>query len=745
MRPYAWVAGAALGTIAFTAFWATPPASHAQTPRSDSKVCANCHADVWQTYRRTGMAQSFYRPTAENTVEDYTNKNTYYHQASDTYFQMIQRGDRYFQRQYQIGFDGNPTAGVEKEVDYVLGSGHHVRTYLHRTPGNTLVQLPLAWYAEKGGYWAMNPGYDHPDHQGFLRSVTYDCMFCHNGYPEIPDNVTSRSTPMFSSVPEGIDCQRCHGNGDKHVALASSSASRPEEIRNAIVNPSRLTPERQMEGCLQCHLETTSSPLPASIVRYERQPFSYQPGEPLANFMLHFDRGKGAEDRFEITGSAYRLLKSLCFQKSNGALSCTTCHNPHDIPRGEEASQRYTAVCRQCHGEAFNKEVSAGKHTASADCVGCHMPKRRANDVVRAVMTDHYIQRRKPAGDLLADIPEPRPADYRGPVVLYYPRFLPKPEDELYLAIAQVSQSSNLTEGLTQLSAAIKKFQPGRAEYYLQLGDAHRTAGKFPEAVAAYEEAVRREPESNAALERLALCLPLVNQAPRAESLLKQVLERLPGAAPTWVQLGLVELQEGKNTDAITAFEKAMQLDPDLPDAFNLAGAVWFEAGDSPRGEAALRNAIRIQPNYAQAHNNLGNLLSESGRFDEAKYHFEAALRIKEDYTGARYNYALALTRARRVDEAQGQIEALLRSDPRSAEAHEFLGNLLGAKGQTTRAIAEYREALHLVPNFSRASLDLGTILVNSGNTNEALPYLRTAAQSADTKEEALKLLQKLQ
>jgi hypothetical protein len=76
------------------------------------------------------MAQSFYRPTPENTVEDYTDKNTYYHQASDTYFAMIQRGGRYFQRQYQIGFDGESTPAVEKAIDFVLGSGHHVRTYL---------------------------------------------------------------------------------------------------------------------------------------------------------------------------------------------------------------------------------------------------------------------------------------------------------------------------------------------------------------------------------------------------------------------------------------------------------------------------------------------------------------------------------------------------------------------------------------------------------------------------------------
>ena len=440
--------------------------------------------------------------------------------------------------------------------------------------------------------------------------------------------------------------------------------------------------------------------------------------------MLHFDKGSG--DRFEITGSAYRLRKSQCFLKSNGALSCTTCHNPHDVQHGEDATQRFTAVCRQCHGASLNQLVSAGKHTASTDCVGCHMPKRRAQDVVHTVMTDHYIQRFKPAGDLLAEIAEPRQTEataYRGPVSLYYPRALPKPDGALCLAIAQVTQGSNLTEGLAQLSAAIDKFKPVRAEYYLQWGDALRSSGRLQEALAAYEEAVRREPESVVAMERLALCLPLLKQDARAEAILKQVLEHTPAAALDWIQLGLVQLGEGKTSDALLAFEKAMQLDPDLPDGYNTAGAVWFETGDSVKGEAALREAIRIQPNYAQAHSNLGNLLSAAGRFDEARYHFESALRIKEDYTGAQYNYALALTRVRRFDEAQAQVEALLRTDPRSAEAHDFLGNLLGAKGQADRAIAEYREALRLAPGFNRASLDLGTALANSGDVDGSLPY----------------------
>ena len=603
------------------------------------------------------MARSFYHPAPDNTVEDYARKNTFYHEASDTHFEMIHvpanhgpggRGDRYFQRQSTIDFDSKQTNVVEHEIDFVLGSGNHARTYLHRTARGTLVELPLGWYAENGGTWAMNPGYDRPDHQGFQRNITYDCMFCHNGYPEIPPGDTGpRSAPIFSSVPEGIDCQRCHGDGEKHVALARRRGTPINEVRGSIVNPSRLTTERQMEVCMQCHLETTSSPLPASIVRYERGPFSYRPGQPLTDFILHFDHapGTGHGDKFEITGSVYRLRQSECFRKSNsarnGAMTCTTCHNPHDALRGDDAARHYTSVCRQCHGAALNRLVSAGAHTTSTDCTGCHMPKRRTDDVVHAVMTDHLIQRRKPPRDLLAPVAERRVEGnaYRGEVIQYYP--LPtlrsaqlQPYDELYVAIAQVSQQSNLSAGIARLQAAIEKYHPERAEYYLQLGDALCNARRFVEAVPVYEEALRREPKSAVALERLALCLSSLKQYSRAEAALKQALELAPAAA-TWIQFGMVRLQQGTTLDASAAFEKAMELDPEMPDAYNTAGAIWFETGDTARAETALRRAIRLHPSYAAAHNNLGNLLSASDRFEEARYHFEAALRFKENYNGA--------------------------------------------------------------------------------------------------------------
>jgi predicted CXXCH cytochrome family protein len=717
----------------------------------DPTLCAGCHPSISETYRRTGMGRSFYRPTLMNTIGGSGKPATFYHKGSDSYFTMLQRDGHFYQRRYQIGFDGKETNSLEKEIDFVLGSGNHARAYLHRTNRGTLVELPLAWYAEKGGSWGMNPAYDRPDHPGFTRTITNACVFCHNAYPKTAAaSVASQSEPVFPGrLPDGIDCQRCHGPGSKHAEMAETPGASVESIRKAIVNPARLSSDRQMEVCMQCHLETTSFRLPNAIVRYERGPFSYQPGEPLADFMLHFDQAAG-NDRVEIASAAYRLRRSACFLKSEGALACTTCHNPHDIPRGEEGARHYTDVCRGCHSAALDKLVASGKHTKSGDCIGCHMPKRRTDDVVHVVMTDHYIQRQKPPGDLLAPIAERQETDansYRGEVKLYYPQQLPKtPENELYLAIAQVSQKSNLDEGIKQLTSAIDKLHPQRVEYYLHLADAWNDAGKPEKALPLYEEAVRREPNSPVALQKLGSSLRSAGQFTRAVAILQQALKVAPGDATSWHQIGFNNLGQGLKPEALAAFEKAVDLDPDLAEAYNSLGGVRLETGDLPRAETALREAIRIQPDYAEAHSNLANVLSASGHFEEARYHFEAALRLNPAYVAGRYNYAIALARAKRLDEAQRQAEELLSANPVAAEGHDLLGNIFAMKGSVKAAVDHYREAIRIRPEFARAYLDLGATLADAGDVPGALPYLQNAAASTDpaVRQEANQILHQL-
>ncbi len=179
-----------------------------QSTSPDSQRCAPCHRDVFQIYRQTGMGRSFFRPAPGNTLEDYVDRNHYYHPASDTHYVMLRRGDNFFQRRYQIGYDGKEINIDEKQIDFILGSGNHARTYLHRTREGALVQLPLAWYSEKGGYWAMSPGYDTPQHPDAQRPIGYETA--------ARDRVGDM--PAFTGdLPEGINCERCHGPGQQHL------------------------------------------------------------------------------------------------------------------------------------------------------------------------------------------------------------------------------------------------------------------------------------------------------------------------------------------------------------------------------------------------------------------------------------------------------------------------------------------------------------------------------------------------
>ncbi len=727
----------------------TPNKSSQYAP---AQTCAGCHRGIWETYRLTGMGRSFSEPTVENTLAN--GKGSFYHAPSDSYFTMLQRGGNFFQRRHQLGPDGRETNVMEKPIDFIIGSGNHARTFLNKSPRNTLIELPLGWYADKGGHWAMNPGYDRPDHEGFRRKVSYDCMFCHNGYPKLPaGHEQPFAEPVYSDpLPAGIDCQRCHGPGKEHSDLAGSGKATPDAIRKAIVNPARLSPDRRQEVCMQCHLETTSFPLPNSLPRYDRGPFDFRPGQPLSNDWLFFDHApaSGREDKFELVNAVYRIRRSPCFLQSKGAMECTTCHNPHDVPRGEKAVKHYDAACRKCHGEGFNRAVAAGKHTRSAGCADCHMPKRRTEDVVHSLATDHLIQRHKPAGDLLADRAERHETGdraYRGEVVLYYPADLPaSPTRELYTALAQVIDRSDPEKGIARLAGAIQRFPFARPEFYFQLGEGFRNSGKAAQAVAAYREAIRRNPQMAAAHENLGVVLRKAGQLEEAVEILRRATQLAPGKATVWHELGLVYQAQGKAAEATKTIEKAIALDGDMPEPHNNLGIVLLSSGDSRRAEVAFREAIRIQPDYADAHGNLANLLAGKKDFKDARHHFETALRSDPMNAAVRYNFALALGRAGDVDAAQRQLEAALESAPNLADAHELLANLLMARGQAADALPHYRAWVALRPESAQAQFGLGSALAMIGEREAAIPHLQKAATLGDaaTRESAMRVLREL-
>jgi Flp pilus assembly protein TadD len=677
---------------------AAAPSSKAQVTNTgylEPHACDACHQEIANSYARTGMARTF---GAIRTATDFPELRggSFVHAASDQTFTVYSRNGKPHLRRQQVGFDGSVTNTLSTPIDYWFGSGNHARSYISRTKSEKLVELPLTWYRENKGYWAMSPGYDRPDHAGFTRAITYRCMFCHNGYPAIEANVEA-GTRFPEQLPQGIDCQRCHGPGLNHVNAVRQKLA-PEMVRSAIVNPARLSPERRAEVCMQCHLETTSLRLPANLLRYGRGVFSFRPGEPLEDYLVHFDRaaGSGLHDRFELDSSAYRLRLSACYTASRGALTCTTCHNPHEPSKSPAAVRRYTEACQSCHRATVEKLVAGGRHPRSQECISCHLQKRRPDDAIHVSITDHNIRKRpQPYPAPLVERHDANTPPYRGEVVRYYPpgdSRVPD-EDALYLAVAQVKHDSNLDEGVRQLQAAITRQTPVGYEFYFELAEAYRRLGQLDLAIATYEKACSRAPQEWRNFYRLGTAYSSLGKLNEASSAIERARMLAPKETAVMEALAEVLSQQGKLRDAVMTLRAGLELEPESATLHSNLGARLLMLGDKAGAEKAWREAVRLRPEAATMRLNLANLLSSNDSFPEAEHHFRAALRSNRSFAEAHLSYGIALVGHGDAAKAELHLREAIKYDPNHFEAHLRLAQILCARNEPELAAPHLRKA----------------------------------------------------
>jgi tetratricopeptide (TPR) repeat protein len=323
--------------------------------------------------------------------------------------------------------------------------------------------------------------------------------------------------------------------------------------------------------------------------------------------MLYFDfAAKAGSDRITVNHSAYGMRESKCYLRSEGRMACTTCHNPHHVGRGEAALKFIQTACRKCHGS-----IGSGEHhqqQREQDCVSCHMPKRRTEDAVHVVMTDHRIRRRPSAGNLLKPIQERRDR-LTGDVILFYPTSLPDtPANRMYAAIAQLRVSPQLERDIARLKSAMSGVKQLTADPFVELGAALRRIGRNDEAIMSYRQALERNARLIPALTGLSELLVARGSPAEAVALLEPALQREPDNTALLNCLAVAYAFVERFNDALKLMQKAVSLDRDDPLSWLNLGVCLQQQGDSQGAAKAYREAVRLQPDFTRARTYLNRL-----------------------------------------------------------------------------------------------------------------------------------------
>ncbi|MCW3098335.1 MAG: hypothetical protein JWL77_3953 [Chthonomonadaceae bacterium] len=321
-------------------------------------ACASCHPQIAKQQARTRHAGTLRAVTVK---ED----GSYFHSAQKlvdktipaTYSTLVKGGECLMHMDSTAGKGDVPAT-------WAIGSGKNARTFLSRaTPGDWAV-LRLTYYtgAKRWNYTpAQEPGADLPTVAGKIQTEAevVNCLSCH-----VTVMRAGTGEPDMTRTQPGVGCERCHGPGKAHVDSFRKGAVK--SATPTMENLHTATPAYINKLCGACHRDETNS----------------QAGDPHVEHDLA---------RFE----GVALARSACYLKS-GALSCTTCHDPHHD--ADPVPAHTDRICLNCHagpGKATAPVSAQGRIcpvNPTTGCTPCHMPRQAISGIPYARFTQHWIK-----------------------------------------------------------------------------------------------------------------------------------------------------------------------------------------------------------------------------------------------------------------------------------------------------------------------------------------------------------------
>ncbi len=625
--------------------------NHSDTARYvGMSQCKLCHQDIYNSYIETGMGKSFDHASKQKSAAKYSEHTVIYDKFKDFYYHPFWKKDSLFIMEFRLQGKDTVYKRIEK-VDYIVGSGHHTNSHITSSNGY-LHQMPMTFYTQKQK-WDFPPGFENGFNTRFSRKIGLECMSCHNSLPDFVEG----SENKFNALPEGVNCERCHGPGSIHVQQRSTGTKidTSKYIDYSIVNPAKLPIDRQFDVCQRCHLQGNT------VLKEGKSFFDFKPGMKLSDYMTTFlPRYKNADNEFIMASHADRLKQSKCFIKSfnpetdkkslkpyKNSLTCVTCHNPH-LSVKVTGKEIFNTACKNCHSSSTKNNLCSEKEEVRVkvndNCVSCHMPNSGSIDIPHVSVHDHYIRKPMKKEEIqkvkefigLCAINEKNPDNYikAKAYIQQYDKFEYKVE---YLDSAQFYLSDKTKEDV------IRNFELLVHLNFIKMD---------------YKKIVF-----------------YLNQIGDIDKLKKPLNKKSWDNANAWTtyRIGEAYYILGDIPSAYTFYKKACDLSAYNPEFRNKLGASLLAMKRVPEAITVLNDVVNESPKFVQAINNLGYANLVSGNVLKAEELYNKALALDPDYESLLMNVAGLKIYQKKYKEAEVVLKSVLKKNPENEQAKIIL------------------------------------------------------------------------
>lgn len=189
-----------------------------------------------------------------------------------------------------------------------------------------------------------------------------------------------------------------------------------------------------------------------------------------------------------------------------------------------------------------------------------------------------------------------------------------------------------------------------------------------------------------------------------ALEMINKVLTDFPKSAIAYDLKGMILKKQGKFSDAVDAFLKATEVEPEFAISWYNLGRIERNLNHFEKAKTYLDQAIKLQSGLTKAYFERALLFKQIGQKEKALEDYNTIIEMKGDtYMEAFSNRGLTKKMMGDYSGALGDLNQAIEEFPRNAELHKNRGNLHLLLGLHRQAIDDYSRAIELDENYAEA------------------------------------------